>query len=135
MGVTDTNGRPVPNHGSAAILMPQGAAGPAFITYRNFNVILRYNNAESYGIGVGHLSDRIAGGPPIQGRFPPDAQGLSIAERKAIQERLTAAGFDTGGADGVIGRNTETAIRAYEQQQGLPVTGQPSRALLERLGG
>ncbi|MGI1662823.1 lytic murein transglycosylase [Palleronia sp. KMU-117] len=133
MGVTDMSGRPLPGVGPTAILLPAGPNGPAFAVFRNFDAILRYNNAESYGLGVGHLSDRIAGRPPIQTSFPPDATGLTIDDRKELQRRLTAAGFDTGGADGVIGSNTTAAISAYQAQAGLPVTGQPSPALLQRL--
>jgi lytic murein transglycosylase len=134
MGVTGMDGRPLPA-GSAAILMPAGPSGPAFAVYRNFDVILRYNNAENYALGVGHLSDRIAGGGPIRASFPPDASGLTIEDRKDLQRRLTAAGFDTGGADGVIGSRTTEAISAYQRGAGLPVTGEPSRELLRRLGG
>jgi peptidoglycan hydrolase-like protein with peptidoglycan-binding domain len=101
--------------------------------FSNFGVILRYNNAENYGLGVGHLSDRINGGPPIRGQFPPDAQGMTIADRKALQRRLTARGFDTQGSDGVIGPNTIAAIRAFQRSNGLAVTGQPSLDLLVRL--
>ncbi|ARE39948.1 Membrane-bound lytic murein transglycosylase B precursor [Rhodovulum sp. P5] len=133
LGVTDTSGRPLPDHGSAAILIPQGRQGPAFAAFRNFSVILRYNNAENYGIGVGHLADRIAGKPPLKAGFPPDAKGLTIDDRKDLQRRLTALGFDTQGTDGVIGPNTETAIRAYQARAGLPVDGEPSLALLRRL--
>jgi lytic murein transglycosylase len=133
MGVTDTSGRPLPNAGPTAILLPAGAGGPAFAVFRNFDAILRYNNAESYGLGVGYLSDRIAGKPAIQASFPPDANGLTIDDRKELQRRLTAAGFDTQGADGVIGTNTTNAIRAYQAQAGLPVTGEPSQALLQAL--
>ncbi|MFV0360697.1 lytic murein transglycosylase [Tropicimonas sp.] len=133
LGVTQMNGRPLPDHGSAAILIPQGVRGPAFAVFHNFNVILRYNNAESYGIGVGHLSDRISGSPPLQSGFPPDAQGMSIDDRKELQRRLTARGFDTEGSDGVIGKKTETAIEAYQRSAGLPVTGKPSMELLQRL--
>jgi hypothetical protein len=133
MGVTDTSGRPLPNAGPTAILLPAGAGGPAFAVFRNFDAILRYNNAESYGLGVGYLSDRIAGRPAIQASFPPDANGLTIDDRKELQRRLTAAGFDTQGADGVIGTNTTNAIRAYQAQAGLPVTGEPSQALLQSL--
>ncbi|PRY21169.1 lytic murein transglycosylase [Aliiruegeria haliotis] len=133
MGVADTNGRPVPNHGSSSILIPQGTRGPAFIVYKNFSVILRYNNAESYALGVGHLADRIAGKPPIQAGFPPDAQGMTIDDRKELQRRLNANGFDAGTPDGVIGSGTEAAISAYQKSVGLPVTGQPSLALLKRL--
>jgi len=101
--------------------------------FGNFGVIARYNNAESYVIGVGHLSDRLAGGPPIQGTFPPDAQGMTIADRQELQRRLTAAGFDTGGTDGVIGPRTRAAISAWQQRNGVPVTAEPTLALLKAL--
>ena len=133
LGVRDVNGRTVPDHGAASILIPAGLSGPAFMVFRNFGVIARYNNAESYVIGVGHLSDRLNGGPPVQGRFPPDAQGMSIADRQELQRRLTAAGFDTGGSDGVIGGRTTAAISAWQGQAGLPVTGTPSLEMLARL--
>ncbi|MDT8854264.1 lytic murein transglycosylase [Paracoccaceae bacterium Fryx2] len=132
-GVRDMDGRAVPNHGAASILTPSGASGPAFMVFRNFTVITRYNNAENYVIGVGHLSDRLRGGPAIRGAFPPDAQGLTIADRQDLQRRLTAAGFDTEGSDGVIGSKTEAAIRAYQASVGLPVTGAATAALLARL--
>jgi lytic murein transglycosylase len=133
MGVRDMNGNPVPDFGPASILAPSGSGGPAFMVFRNFTVITRYNNSESYVIGVGHLSDRITGGPPIRGTFPPDAQGMTIADRQELQRRLTAAGFDTGGDDGVIGARTEAAIRAWQQSRGLPVTGEASMSVLTAL--
>ncbi len=132
-GVRNMDGRPVPDHGPASILTPMGASGPAFMVFPNFAVILRYNNSESYAIGIGHLSDRLVGGPPIRGAFPPDAQGMTIADRQELQRRLTAAGFDTEGSDGVIGPRTRAAISGYQAQQGLPVTGEPSLALLAQL--
>lgn len=134
-GVRDMNGQPVPDYGAASILRPAGRTGPAFMVFRNFTVITRYNNAESYVIGVGHLADRIAGGPAIRGRFPPDAQGMTIENRKALQRALNRKGFDVGTADGVIGSKTTTAIEAYQRSQGLSVTGTPSLDLLKRLGG
>lgn len=129
-GVRDMQQRIVPDHGAASILIPAGANGPAFMVFRNFTVITRYNNAESYVIGVGHLSDRLRGGPPIRGDFPPDANGMTIADRQDLQRRLTAAGFDTQGHDGVIGAKTRAAISAYQARMGLAVTGEPSLALL-----
>ena len=113
-------------------LQPQ-PGGPRFDTTANFRVIKRYNNSDAYAIGVGHLSDRIGGAGPLRSAFPPDANGLTKADRITLQQRLTARGFDTQGADGVIGSNTETAIRAYQATQGLAVTGTPSQALLQSL--
>jgi membrane-bound lytic murein transglycosylase B len=132
-GVRGINGGTVPNHGAASILLPAGASGPAFMVFRNFTVITRYNNAESYVIGVGHLSDRLIGGAAVQGSFPPDANGMTIANRQDLQRRLTAAGFDTEGTDGVIGPKTRAAISAYQRQQGLAATGEPSLELLATL--
>ncbi len=133
-GLRAADGAAIPDHGPGAVLVPQ-RGGPAFLVYRNFSAILRYNNAETYAIGIGHLSDRLAGRGPLRAGFPPDAAGMTKADRQALQRRLTAAGFDTEGADGVIGAKTRTAIAAYERAQGLPVTGEPSLALLRRLGG
>jgi membrane-bound lytic murein transglycosylase B len=117
---------------SGSTVQPQ-PGGPAFVVTRNFNVIKRYNNSDLYAIGVGHLSDRLRGGPPIQAAFPPDANGLTKDMRIELQQRLTRAGFDTQGSDGVIGTNTRAAISGYQARNGLPVTGEPSLDLLNRL--
>ncbi|MEM8957411.1 MAG: lytic murein transglycosylase [Pseudomonadota bacterium] len=131
-GVRDMNGNVVPDYGPASIIVPQ-RGGPAFMVFRNFTVITRYNNSESYVIGVGHLSDRIAGGGPLRSGFPPDATGLTIDDRKELQTRLNRAGYDVGTADGVVGKKTEAAISAYQRANGLAVTGKPSQALLQQL--
>ncbi len=44
----------------AAILMPDGEGGQAFIVYQNFRVIRRYNPSNYYALAVGLLSDRVA---------------------------------------------------------------------------
>ena len=118
-------GREDPN----GALEPQ-QGGPRFSTTANFRAIKRYNNSDAYAIGVGHLADRIAGGGPLQMPFPPDRFGLRKADRVALQTGLTRRGFDTQGADGVIGANTTRAITAFQRAQGLPVTSEPSQALL-----
>ena len=128
LGVTAPGGGALPAGGSII-----SGGGPAFLLTSNFNVILRYNNAENYAIGVGYLSDRILGRPAIRASFGPDAAGMTIADRQELQRLLTAAGFDTGGSDGVIGARTMAAISAYQAHIGLAVTGVPSLELLRRL--
>lgn len=132
-GVRLVGGGAVPDYGAASLVAPAGDLGPSFLLFGNFDVILRYNNAENYAFGVGHLSDRLRGGGPIRATFPPDATGLTKADRQAIQTRLTAAGYDTGGTDGVIGARTREAIAAWQAAQGLPATGEPSLDLLRAL--
>jgi membrane-bound lytic murein transglycosylase B len=133
MGLRDMQGNTVPNHGAASILLPDGLSGPAFMVFRNFTVITRYNNSESYVIGVGHLSDRLLGRPPILGAFPPDANGMTKDDRQRLQAGLTRAGFDTEGTDGVIGPRTRAAISDFQRSRGMAVTGEPSLGLLAAL--
>ena len=49
--------------------------------------------------------------------------GLDRAARRAIQEGLQAAGFDPGGADGLFGPRTRSAIRRWQTSRGSRATG------------
>lgn len=121
------------NTGGGRIIQPQ-AGGPRFAVTGNFNALKRYNNSDAYAIGVGLLADRIGGAGPLQTPFPPDEYGLTKDDRIALQRKLTARGFDTGGADGVLGPNSRAAISDYQASRGLPATGDPSQELLRSLG-
>lgn len=132
-GLRGVDGQPVRNYGNASLITPTGARGPAFLVFRNFDVISRYNNAEAYIIGVGHLSDRIRGLGPLQARWPAGERQLGRSERRELQQRLTNAGYDTQGVDGRIGPNSRAAIRAFQRSQGLIPDGHASVDLLARL--
>jgi membrane-bound lytic murein transglycosylase B len=118
---------------AGSIIAPMGLGSPSFLLTQNFNAILRYNNAENYALGIGTLSDRLRGGGPLVGSFGPDKTGMTKADRQELQQRLTAAGYDTGGSDGVIGAKTKAAIGAFQAARGLAVTGEPSLQLLALL--
>jgi lytic murein transglycosylase len=133
LDVVGSDGRAVPDHGPAAILLPAGAQGAAFMVFDNFAAIEKYNAADAYVIGVGHLSDRIAGGSAIRSEWPADDRALTFAERKEMQQRLTEAGFDTQGVDGRIGPNTIDAVRGFQRAKGLAPDGYASLGLLQRL--
>ena len=49
--------------------------------------------------------------------------GLDRAARREIQEGLRAAGFDPGGADGMFGPRTRSAIRSWQTSRGARATG------------
>lgn len=134
LGVTQANGQPLPQREmSAAILVPSGHTGPAFMVYQNFDVIMKWNRSEFYGISVGHLADRIKGEGGLQ-RTPPVMPRLTVAQAKQLQEALNAAGFDAGVPDGVMGSGTRKALRAWQGANGLIADGYPSPEVLEALG-
>ena len=133
LGVSDMTGKPVPDHGPATILLPGGAKGAAFMIFRNFAVIETYNTADAYVIGVGHLADRIAGGPPIQSGWPRQDRALTLPERMELQTLLRQRGFDPQKLDGKIGPLTINAVRGFQKAHGLTPDGYPSPGFLNRL--
>jgi len=132
-GVVGMDGRPVRDYGSARLLQPAGPAGASFLVFANFDVIKRYNNSDAYALGVGHLADRIGGGPPIQASWPRGYDPLSYEERKEMQRRLRRKGYGLEKIDGIVGPNTVAAIRAFQRSAGVEPDGLPSQDLLALL--
>lgn len=133
IGLLQTSGAPIPVADMrASVVIPAGAGGPAFLTYDNFRVTRVYNTPIFYALTVGHLADRFSGGPAIQ-RMPENEQAMSIEQVRELQELLNGLGFDSGDPDGRVGSRTRSSIRAYQEQQGLPMDSYPSISLLESL--
>jgi membrane-bound lytic murein transglycosylase B len=132
-GVVGIDGKPVRDYGTARILQPAGPNGASFMVFANFDVIKRYNNADAYAIGVGHLSDRIKGGPAIQASWPRGYEPVSFDDRKEIQRRLKRKGYPLEKIDGIIGPNTRKSIMAFQRSVGMKQDGHPSRQVLDAL--
>jgi membrane-bound lytic murein transglycosylase B len=135
VGVITTDGGRLPDYGATSILLPAGAQGAALLTTRNFHVILRYNKAISYAIGIGHLSDRLAGSKAFAADWPEGERELSSGDISEAQFLLSRAGYDTQGTDGMIGPNTTRAARAFQVDRGLIADGYVGSALLNALRG
>jgi len=133
-GVRRADGARLTGGREAGLLLPAGPEGPGFLVFANFDAIYAYNHAESYALAISHLADRIAGYPRLRTPWPTDDPGLSRAERRLLQERLIAAGFDIGAVDGLIGARTREAIRAAEERLGMAPTGRAGRRILDALG-
>lgn len=119
----------------ASILVPSGASGPAFIVFKNFSVIMRYNNAVSYALAVSYLSDRLKGEPWIKQAWPLHDRPLTSTQKKELQSLLTDRGYDVGDVDGRIGPKTLAALRDFQKKTGLVPDGYPSETVLKHLRG
>jgi peptidoglycan hydrolase-like protein with peptidoglycan-binding domain len=58
---------------------------------------------------------------------------LTKDQIQQVQERLKAEGVDPGPADGTMNARTESALRQYQEKQGLPVSGAADEATLRQL--
>ena len=84
---------------------------------------------------------------PLLGALPAAAQtqhdhskpaaastaSIQASTISAVQQALNGQGIAVK-VDGVLGEDTRAAIRAYQTQHHLPVTGEPDAATLEKLG-
>ena len=133
-GVRRADGSALPAGGApAGLMLPAGREGPAFLVTRNFDALYSYNAAESYGLAIAHLSDRLRGGAPFATAWPTDDPGLSRAERRELQQRLIARGHDIGEPDGMIGARTREALQREQALLGLPADGRAGQRALQAL--
>ena len=116
----------------AAILLPQGANGPAILALPNHYVIRRYNNSVSYALAIGLTADGVSGKPGLVARWPDDPP-ISREQRIGAQRALTQLGYDTQGVDGVIGANTRAALRRWQLANGRVADGYLTAALADEL--
>jgi glucose-6-phosphate 1-epimerase len=142
-GLTTVDGRPLSAlqtrwpglnaRTQAALLMPAGPSGPAWLVTPNYQAIWRYNRADAYALAIGLLSDALRGDPPQSVPWPTDDPGISRAEVRELQTLLRAAGHCNVTADGSEGPLTNAAIRAEEARRGWPESGRAGARVLQAL--
>ena len=129
LGVRRADGGALPNQDvQAALVMPAGAKGPAFLLYDNYRITLRYNRSAFYAIAIGHLADRVSGADGLVAA-PRESDPLRREEVVALQEGLMALGF-LKAADGVMGSGTRQGIRAFQLANVLTPDGYADRSVL-----
>jgi len=132
LGVQAADGGALPGEGRAAIVLPQGWHGPAFMVFDNFDVVMRWNRSLNYALAVAQMAKQLAGGAAMVAQAG-EAGGLSTAQLTFLQQALNALGFDAGSEDGLIGPRTQTALRQYQAAHQLPVDGYPSPSVLAHI--
>jgi len=115
--------------GRAAIVLPQGWQGPAFMVFDNFDVVMKWNRSMNYALTVAQLSHQLAGGHALAAR-EGETGALSIEQLRTMQQALNEIGIDAGVPDGLLGPRTQTAIRVYQALHQLPVDGSPAPSVL-----
>jgi len=131
LGVTPRDGNKAFADRAAALILPQGRKGPAFLTYPNFNIYLEWNQSFIYTTSAAYFATRLMGAP-VYAKGNPDP-GLDDTAMKELQTKLDAKTHDVGKIDGILGSGTRIAVQREQQRLGLPADGWPTRELLDRL--
>ena len=132
-GVTRADGKPFPASGQGRLLMPAGLRGPIFLVTGNFDVIKTYNASTVYALAVALLGDAISGGTGLVTPWPRSDPALSAAQVRDLQASLKKLGYDPGEVDGMVGDALRSAVRKYQERNGLPPDGYADVALLNRI--
>jgi membrane-bound lytic murein transglycosylase B len=123
LGVRRADGGPLAGSGDpAALILPAGITGPAFLVSGDYRVILKYNRSTSYAVGIGYLADRLGGAGPLIAQHQP-GEPLRREDIMALQQGLSAMGLLPGAPDGVAGTATRQAVRAFQKANGLAPDG------------
>lgn len=87
-------------------------------------------------LGVLAVSVWLLAGTPANGQAPTAPATSTAATKKTIrtaQERLLALGYQPGSADGVMGAKATAAVKKFQSEHSLPVTGKLDRKTLDAL--
>jgi membrane-bound lytic murein transglycosylase B len=119
----------------AALLLPMGKDGPAFLAYHNFlTAYMKWNESLVYSTTAAYLATRIAGAPAVSpGRAPVHVP--SYEQVVALQNFLSAKGYDVGKADGKIGAGTRAAVKKEQMKMGWPADSYPTPEFIAKLTG
>jgi peptidoglycan hydrolase-like protein with peptidoglycan-binding domain len=112
---------------------PAGDASGASGTTGDLNTPQGQRSTSDVEDPMGGTAGPIPGASSQAGLAEP-VLALSAARVRQMQERLDAAGFDPGPADGVAGPRTQAALRAFQEARGLDPTGEPDEPTLMELG-
>ncbi|MDO9411629.1 MAG: lytic murein transglycosylase [Pseudolabrys sp.] len=119
----------------AALILPMGRHGPAFLAYPNFKVFVDWNASYVYATTVAYFATRLGGAPAVSEDGATKVQSLTTEQMVELQKLLQKRGHNVGEADGRLGNGTRKAITKEQVRLKLPADAWPTTELISRLQG
>jgi lytic murein transglycosylase len=119
----------------AALILPMGRLGPAFLAYPNFKVFIDWNSAYVYSTTVAYFATRLGGAPPVSEEGATKVQLLTTEQMMELQRLLQKRGYDVGEIDGRLGSGTRKAVRKEQVKYKLPADSWPTAELIAKMQG
>ncbi len=134
-GVKAAHGKLPSGAMEAALILPMGRHGPAFLAYPNFKVFIDWNSSYVYATTVAYFATRLGGAPPVDESGATKVQSLTTEQMMELQRLLQKQGHNVGDIDGRLGNGTRKAVAKAQLKYKLPADSWPTAELIEKLRG
>ncbi len=119
----------------AALILPMGRHGPAFLAYPNFKVFIDWNASYVYATTVAYFATRLGGAPPVDESGAAKVQPLTTEQMMELQRLLQKQGHNVGDVDGRLGNGTRKAVAKAQLKYKMPADSWPTVELIAKLQG
>ncbi|MDO8876313.1 MAG: lytic murein transglycosylase [Pseudolabrys sp.] len=119
----------------AALILPMGRHGPAFLAYPNFKVFIDWNSSYVYATTVAYFATRLGGAPPVDESGATKVQSLTTEQMMELQRLLQKQGHDVGDVDGRLGNGTRKSVAKAQLKYKMPADAWPTVELIAKLQG
>lgn len=135
LGVKTRNNKPLMFDGNAkaAIIIPEGKQGNAYLVMNNFRKIMVWNRSENYALAIGILAEYIGNNQPWKPIKENKAVRLKTDDILIIQAFINKFGLSKIDEDGLLGVQTREAVKQVQEKAKLPQDGYPDKKLLEKI--
>ena len=135
LGVRLSNNKKInqSNDTLAALIVPEGKNGDAYLVFNNFYKIMNWNFSENYALAISILADYIKSGD--KWKAVPDTYNIKLTKDDivVIQKFINAHKIAKIDEDGELGTGTKIAIQKLQNKLMLPADGYPNYQLLNRI--
>ena len=132
-GVKAAHGSLPSNTMPAALLLPMGRHGPAFLAYPNFKVFIDWNSSYVYATTVAYFATRLGGAPAVDESGATKVQSLTTEQMMELQRLLQKQGHNVGDVDGRLGNGTRKAVAKAQLKYKMPADSWPTAELIAKL--
>lgn len=135
IGVKTLNRRKLPYNDNlkAAVIIPEGSKGNAYLVFENFKVVMKWNRSENYALAIGTLADYLADGKAWKPAKENPAVRLKTDDIIKVQSFINRLGLFKLDEDGQLGSKTREAVKKIQKEALLPQDGYPDYKLLRKI--
>ena len=117
----------------AAIVVPEGKKGGAYLVLDNFHKIMQWNRSENYALAIGILVDYVVNNKQWQPIYKHPATRLKTDDILKIQAFVNKIGWFNLNEDGQLGSQTREAVKKVQREAKMPQDGYPDYQLLMKI--